>query len=151
MAHSGSSKAQSFYKVNSGNAQVAIRKGKRDLFSVPVAKCYVSLFHLGKTNLDLWFFCKIIQLVAAEQLLHASVLHLTYASCDVWLTMHQAISACLTSKILKFFLLSFIFASLVAELCLTVESNEWPGWIKGLMQGCAAKDRGWSRAKKPTR
>lgn len=58
---------------------------------------------LGKTNLDLWFFCKIIQLVAAEQLLHASALHLTYASCDVWLTMHQAISACLTSKILKFF------------------------------------------------
>lgn len=75
---------------------VGIGKGKHDLLSVPDAKCYVCLFHL-------WWFCKLIQWVAAEQSPHASAIHLTYSGCDAWLTMHQTISTRLTRKILKFF------------------------------------------------
>lgn len=101
---------------------VGIGKGKHDFLSVSDAKCSVCLLHLC-------WFCKLIQWGAAEQLPHASAVHLTCSRCDVWLTVHLTISTRLTTKILNFFWLSSIFVCLVAELCFTTESK----WVLRLV------------------
>lgn len=88
---------------------VEIEKGKHDFISVPDAKCYVCLFHL-------WWFCKLIQWVAAEQSPHAFTVHLTYSRCDAWLTVHLTVSSRLPRKILMSFWLSLIFDCFLAEL-----------------------------------
>lgn len=124
---------------------VEIEKGKHDFLSVPDAKCFVCLFHL-------WWFCKLLQWVAAEQLPHASTVHLTCSRCDAWLTVHLTISNRLTRKTLKSSGLSLICDCLVVRV-LPQNPNECSDWFKGWDRAVWLQtgDRGWSRAKKPTK